>query len=366
MQQLMTAENAVKKLKEYAGVEGNDELAKKLGVPSTAIRIFDNGSYKNMRKYNSLVFGAQKAFGLTEEFFYESEDLAWQPAKPAMKVEIIENKAVSAKTEPEVDESPFEDEAPEEKKEAVKPAPAPAPVPAPVKAPAKPVADKKPVAAKPSPDNRDQFIKDAVEMLKTGMPRRDVIKALGVGKTTFYKYLKEGGININEIGSEPAGDSETAVSATTATITSIAPVAPAAPVAEPEPEETEAEVTEQVTAEATKETTEETTETAKTTETTEEEAAPVEEAPVEEEAPEVVEEAEAPAPETAEEEATVQADAPAEEDTVGKDVADEITDVVEKAKASLKARADKLVKVVDLISTLNDAELDALMVLLKR
>ena len=81
--QMMTAEKAIEKLRNYTKTTTDEELAKKLNCPATAIRIFQSKTYSKMRAYRSLVHGAQVNLGLDESFFYEEGDPEWTPAKPA-------------------------------------------------------------------------------------------------------------------------------------------------------------------------------------------------------------------------------------------------------------------------------------------
>lgn len=241
MNTLMTAENAVAKLKAHTGISDNAELAKKLGVPATAINVFTNGAYKNMRQYKTLVFGAEKNLGLSEEFFYEDGDPTWKPAAPAAKAEVADQKAVKPEAAPEApaEEAPAA-EAPakpvEFKAEKVEPAEA---------APAKPAS---PAVAG---EDHSKLVAEMVRLTKAGMSRKEMCQHLGIGKTTMYKYCKQAGVSLDEItppkgaapaaepvkAEEPKAEAEEAKPAEAAPVAEAVPAAPEAPAEEPAKEE---------------------------------------------------------------------------------------------------------------------------------
>lgn len=334
MNTFMTAQNAILKLKEHTGIQNNDELAKKIGVPGTAINVFLNGAYSNVRKYNTILFGAEKNLGLTEDFFYEG-DTTWTPAKPAVKVEIIGSKAVKPETE-----SPFGDGS-EEPKAAkpvefkAEPAPAPAPAPAPVPVPAK-------VSAAVPGEDHSALVAEMVRLTKAGMSRKEMCQHLGIGKTTMYKYCKQAGVSLDEITPPKNGTGKPETK-------------PAAPAEEPK-----AEVKEEVKPA---------------------EEAAVAETPVAEEVPEV--KAEAPAAEPVKEEEVpetkaepeVKEEVPAPEKPVAEIKSEPVETVkgtvpeapakaeseVEAAVKALQRRSDKLLTLLNKATTLPDHLLDALL-----
>lgn len=54
-----------------------------------------------------------------------------------------------------------------------------------------------------SPSEVKSFAVTASDMLKKGASRDEICKKYGIGKTTYYKYLKLGGVDITKLNDQP-------------------------------------------------------------------------------------------------------------------------------------------------------------------